>query len=180
MWINEQSLKQARKTKVHGIISKQYKKDEKHPMTGKPLYIRLSCYPFRYLCIFFNTAFYIVAAYGLSKLTSFNLCVAYLMFFALFDYYTCVVNVYTEKDVRLGIAGSTESLWEYYNMSIYYLFMRYWKSITVWFPLLLAIVLSVATYMTRETPHQFMLLYASIACVVLVVSINNFKYEVRT
>lgn len=180
MWINENSLKQARKTKVHGIISKQYVKDEKNPMMGKPLYIRLSCYPFRYLCILFNVAFYIAAAFGLSKLTSFNFFTTYLMLFTLFDYYTCVVNVYTEKDVRLGIAGSTESLWEYYNMSIYYVFMRYWKSITVWFPLLTALALGVATYMTRGTPYQVTLFYVAIAYMVLVVSINNFKYEVRT
>lgn len=166
-------------------VNKMYKEYEGHESFGKPPLMRIICHP----SLLIDAVFHFVMSF------IFVLCVVFcielfvgkvdyetpvtigLFIMAYRQYLLGVVNVYSEKDIRLDIAESSSSAWAYANMVIYYLFQRYGTSYKLWMPLIGMICACVSAYRLPE--YQEVLHTTSVVVTYMVAVLSAYKIEVR-
>lgn len=170
---------------LYRSVNKMYKEYEDHESFGKPPLMRIICHPSLLVAACLNFVlcfiFVIVVIFGIELFVGkvdYNTPVTIGLFIMAYRQYLLgVVNVYSEKDIRLDIAASSSSAWAYANMVIYYLFQRYGTSYKLWIPLIGMICACVSAYRLPE--YQEVLHMASVAVTYIVAVLSAYKIEVR-
>lgn len=172
---------------VHKNLIKMYDCFESSPMYQKPPLLRMICHPSLviagsigwfvwYLLIQLIT--WVFQSYMTGKEHEFYVMV-FMCVVAYRQYLVGMVNLMTDKDIRLKIAESSTSAFGYAHLVMYYIIHRFGTSPRIWMPFVSLAGMCVFSYFNQEYIDLSFKVSCVISYILMVMSVCRIEVQVK-